>query len=114
MADLHKFTVQEALNASQGSAGGWSVQTRQSVSTAASADTKHHPLNAATTILLLQPSVDLQFSFTVAETDIDVNDDLYIPGDVLTSLTVPRSLGGTINLNYIGLSASGTIKIVEV
>ena len=25
MADLHKFTVQEALNASQGSAGGWTV-----------------------------------------------------------------------------------------
>tara|TARA_R100000655_G_scaffold21086_2_gene43283 strand:- start:1394 stop:1738 length:345 start_codon:yes stop_codon:yes gene_type:complete len=114
MADLHKFTVQESLNASQGHAGGWSVKDKQTINTAASATTKHHPLDSATTIILLQPTVDMQFSFTVAETDVNANNDLHLPGDVLTSLVVPRNLGSTINLNYIGKSNSGILKIVEV
>ena len=113
MANLHKFTVQEALNASQGSAGGWTVAARQTVN-ATGGTTIHFPLNAATTILMLQPSVDTQFSFTTAEADIVPNNDLYIPGGVLTSLVVPRNLGSTIIINFIGLSAAGNMKVVEV
>ena len=114
MADLHKFTVQEALNASQGSAGGWSVATRQTVN-ASSGATIHFALDASTTILMLQPSVDTEFSFTTAEADVVANDDLYIPGGILTSLIVPRGLGGTIILNFVALGGTaGTMKVVEV
>ena len=114
MADLHKFTVQEILNASQGSAGGWSVKGRGTIPTQASAVTAHHPLDASTTILILQPNVDTLISFTVAETDIVVNNDLTIVGDVMLSIVVPRGLGSTINLNYTGVSNSGFLKIIEV
>jgi hypothetical protein len=113
MADLHKFTVQESLNASQGHAGGWTVAARQTVEIS-SGSTQHFPLNAATTILMLQPSVDTQFSFTTAEADIVPNNDLHIPADNLTSLVVPRNLGSTIIINFIGLSSAGTMKVVEV
>lgn len=113
MADLHKFTVQESLNASQGHAGGWSVQSKIIFNTPGS-PTSHHALNSSTTILLLQPTSDMKISFTVAEADISADDDIYIPGDVLTSLVVPRNLGGTINMNILGNSTSGTLRFVEV
>jgi len=114
MADLHKFTVQESLNASQGHSGGWSVKDRLTINTAASATTIHHALDASTTIILLQPTVEMKFSFTVAETNVDADDDLIIPADSITSLVVPRGLGSTINLNILGASSAGTCKVVEV
>ena len=111
---LTQFSVQGALNATTGVAGGWDNQTRQTVN-AAGGTTIHIPLNDTTHIVMLQPTVDTQFSFTVAETDITANDDLHVPADAITSIVVPRGLGNTINLNFLALgSGAGTIKVVEV
>ena len=111
---LRQFSVQGALNATTGVAGGWDNQTRQTVN-AAGGTTIHIPLNDTTHIVMLQPTVDTQFSFTVAETDITANDDLHVPADAITSIVVPRGLGNTINLNFLALgSGAGTIKVVEV
>jgi len=110
---LRQFSVQGALNATTGVAGGWDNQTRQTVEIS-SGSTRHIPLNDTTHIVMLQPTVDTQFSFTVAETDIVANDDLHISAGVLTSIVVPRGLGNTINLNFISVGAAGTMKVVEV
>ena len=113
MANLHKYTVQESLNASQGSAGNWSVNSRQTVNASGGA-TIHLALSSNTHILLLQPTVETQISFTTEEADIVANDDISIPATNLTSIQVPRGLGHTIVLNILGVSSSGTMKVVEV
>ena len=110
---LTQFTVQGALNATTGISGGWDNQTRQTVNVAGGT-TIHITLNSSTTIVMMQPNVDTQFSFTTAEADIVANDDLHIPSDAITSVTVPRGLGVTVVLNFIGLSTAGTMKVVEV
>ena len=114
MANLHKRSVQEALNASTGSGGEWTVNSTQTIN-ASGGDTIHLALSAATGIVLLQPTVETQISFTTAEADIVTNDDISVPALTLTSITVPRGLGSTIILNMLSDSAStGTMRVVEV
>ena len=115
MANLHKFTVQESLNASQGNAGNWSVQTAAPIN-ANSGATVHHPISSSTHILLLQPTLDTQISFTTSEADIVNAADIVIFAANLTSINVPRGLGGDIILNIRSntTTGSGTMKIVEV
>ena len=114
MANLHKYTVQEALNASQGNSGGWTVNDVLTVNATGGA-TVSHTLGASTTILLLQPTAITQISFTTSDTNIDTTDDVAVPADTLTSIAVPRGLGSTIVLNVCGDTAtSGTIRVVEV
>ena len=111
---LTQFTVQAALNATTGVSGGWDNQTRQTVN-AAGGTTIHISLNNATHIVMMQPTVDTQFSFTTAEADITANDDLHVPAGAITSIVVPRGLGNTIVLNFLSLtSTTGTMKVVEV
>ena len=110
---LTQFSVQGALNATTGLAGGWDNQTKQTVN-ATSGATGHITLNTTTHIVMMQPSVDTQFSFTTSETDIDADDDLHIQADTITSIVVPRGLGSTVVLNFIALSGAGTMKVVEV
>jgi hypothetical protein len=110
---LTQFSVQGALNATTGVSGGWDNQTKQTVAVAGG-ETGHIELNSTTHIVMMQPTVDTQFSFTVAETDIDADDDLHISAGVLTSIVVPRGLGNTINLNFVGLGVTGFMKVVEV
>ena len=110
---LTQFSVQGALNATTGLAGGWDNQTRQTVEVAGGTTT-HITLNDTTHIVMLQPNVDTQFSFTTAEADITANDDLHVPSGIITSIVVPRGLGSTVVLNFIGLSVAGTMKVVEV
>ena len=111
---LKQFSVQGALNATTGLAGGWDNQTRQTVN-ATGGTTVHITLNDTTHIVMMQPTVDTQFSFTTAEADIVANDDLHIQADTITSIVVPRGLGNTVVLNFIGLSSTaGTMKVVEV
>ena len=111
---LTQFSVQGALNATTGLAGGWDNQTRQTVNAAGNA-TVHITLNDTTHIVMIQPNVDTQFSFTTAEADITANDDLHVPANAITSIVVPRGLGSTVVLNFLALGASaGTMKVVEV
>ena len=119
MADLHRFTVQEALNASQGNAGGWTVNSTQTIN-ASGGTTIHLSLAVDTHILLLQPTVETQISFTTSEADISTNDDVAVPANTLTSMQVPRGLisrtaADTIILNMLSDStATGTMRVVEV
>ena len=118
MANLHKFTVQESLNASQGTSGGWTVNSSQTIN-ASGGTTIHLQLASSTHILLLQPTVETQISFTTSEADISTNNDVAVPADTLTSIQVPRGLitrsGGDIILNMLSDSAStGTMRVVEV
>ena len=39
--------------------------------------------------------------------------DLVIPSETLTFITVPRGLGNTIYFNHLGVSAT-TVKVVEI
>ena len=69
MADLHKYTVQEALNASQGNAGVWTVNDVLTVNVTGGA-TVSHTIGSGTTILLLQPTSITQISFKFDSGDI--------------------------------------------
>ena len=88
MADLHKLTVQEAMNAS-GAGGTWTVNTAVAIAT-----------NADVTN-------------TVHTDDCNTSNDLRIPGSTLTFITVPRGLGPTIYFNHLGVAAVA-VRIVEV
>ena len=116
MADLHKFTVQEAVNASAGNAGGWTVNTLQTVE--GSDDTLNElQLNNATTIVVLQATVDTKIRFTTTSNDSGdlTTRDITIPTDVIISMNVPRNLGSGIYLQFQSESTThGTLKIVEV
>ena len=114
MAELHKFTVQEALNASQGSAGSWTPAEVETVN-ASGGDTGNLALSNNTHLLLLQPTVETQISFDTAAANIDTDDDISIPANTLTSIVVPRGLGNTIVLNFGSDSGTaGTMRIVEI
>ena len=116
MADLRKFTVQEAVNASSGNAGGWTVNTAQTVE--GSDDTLNElQLNDATTIVVLQASVDTKIRFTTTSNDSGdlTTGDITIPGSAIISMNVPRNLGTGIYLQFQSEDTThGTLKIVEV
>ena len=116
MADLHKYTVQEALNASQGNAGGWTVNTAQTVE--GSDDTLNElQLNDATTIVVLQASVETKIRFTTTSNDSGLltTGDITIPDASIISMNVPRNLGTGIYLQFQSETTThGTLKIIEV
>ena len=114
MADLHKFTVQEALNASQGSAGGWTVGSRLTLSSAAHA---YLSLNAATTQIGLYSDSEVYFRFDTSTSDtISTTTDLILPDNTLVFLTIPKNVGSTIVVHFkqIASIASKFLRIVEV
>lgn len=119
MADLHKYTVQESLNASQGNAGTWTVNSAGTVDSTGGTTTTLS-LGDDTCILLLQPTVETQISFTKRATNINATNDISIPANTLTAMVVPRGVADltestTVVLNYCGDTASsGTMRIVEV
>jgi len=117
MADLHKFTVQEALNAA-GSGGKWTVTSKGTAGSVASdANTIHYTVTENAHQLGVYSDVELRFNFNTSDTDIDVSEDdeLKLPDNTLVFLTVPRGLGKTIYFNYISNSTTtGSVRIVEV
>jgi hypothetical protein len=116
MANLHKFTVQESLNASTGNAGGWTVNTLQTVE--GSDDTLNElQLNDATTIVVLQATVETQIRFTTTSNDSEqlTTGDISIPASSIVTMNVPRNLGTGIYLQFESASTThGNLKIVEV
>ena len=114
MANLHKFTVQEALNASQGSAGGWTVSSRLSIGGGAAA---YKLLDASTTQIGIWSDLDVCFSFsTTASNPIDTGRDLILPAQALTFITVPKNVGSPIYFHVEPTSSVATkyLRIVEV
>ena len=121
MANLHKLTVQEAMNAS-GPGGVWTITTAATIpAVTTKTDTVHADVSGASQ-LGLYASVEMYFSFSntnVGTTDgVDITtigNHLILPANVLTFITVPRGLGSTIYFNILSTTTTtGTCRIVEV
>jgi hypothetical protein len=114
MADLHTYSVQEALNTTSG--GQWTVATALTAGSSADvANTKHKLLLGSTGTLGVYSAVELYYNFTASETNIDPSNDLLIPANTNFFLTVPRGLGMTIYFNYNSTSTNtGSVRIVEI
>ena len=117
MANLHKFSVQEALNA-QGSGGIW--QRNAAVTSAALAgdytNTTHFALTSGTHVLGIDVggSSGLIFNFADGQDDCAALDIVLPKG--LHFITIPRGLGNTIYFNHVSNHASSTcsVKTVEI
>ena len=115
MADLHKLTVQEAMNAS-GAGGVWTVNAAATHGGTATTDTIHLDVSGAGQIGIFAAG-EIYFRFGTAGSsgttdDCNTSNDLRIPGSTLTFITVPRGLGPTIYFNHLGVAAVA-VRIVE-
>ena len=113
MADLHKYSVQEALNNTVG--GGWSVSSSGTAGSSADVNnTIHKSIHSSTGNIGVYSAVEIYFNFTTSETNVNASNDLLIPKNTLTFITVPRALGNTIYFNYNSTSTTtGAVRIVE-
>ena len=114
MAKLHKRSVQESLNATVG--GEWSVNSAGTAgSSASTGNTTHLALATMTSTLGVYSAVEIYFNFSTTTTDVNATNDLVIPKNTLTFLTVPRGLGNTVYFNYNSTSTTtGAVKTVEI
>ena len=112
MADLHKLTVQESMNAA-GHGGVWTVQSIATHSSAAEGHTVHVDASAGGQVGVLAAG-DIYFNFAATALDVETDNDLYLPGNVLTFITVPRGLGSTIYFNHLGKGAACAVRVVLV
>ena len=113
MANLHRNSVQEALNATVGAE--WTVSSAGTAGSSGDVtNTTHKSLATMTANLGIYSAVDIYFSFATSGTDINGSNDLVIPKNTLTFLTVPRGLGNTVYFNYNSTSTTtGAVRIVE-
>lgn len=114
MADLHSHSVQEALNATVG--GVWTVSSAGTAESSADvANTTHKSLHSSTATIGIYSAVEIYFNFTTSEANVNDTDDMILPKNTLTFLTVPKGLGNTIYFNYNSTSTdTGAVRIVEV
>lgn len=114
MAKLHKRSVQESLNVTVG--GEWTVNSAGTAgSSASTGNTTHLALATMTSTLGVYSAVEIYFNFSATTTDVNASNDLLIPKNTLTFLTVPRGLGNTVYFNYNSTSTTtGAVRIVEV
>lgn len=113
MADIHRYSVQEALNTTVG--GEWSVTSAGTAGSSADvANTTHQVLKASSGTIGVYSAVEIYFNFTTSETNVNASNDLLLPKNTLTFITVPRGLGKTIYFNYNSTSTTtGAVRIVE-
>ena len=114
MADLHKRSVQEALNATVG--GIWTVNSPGTAGSSADvANSIHLALATMTSTLGVYSAVEIYFNFSITTTDVTAANDMVIPKNTLTFVTVPRGLGNTVYFNYNSTSTTtGAVKTVEI
>ena len=114
MADLHKRSVQEALNATVG--GIWTVNYPGTAGSSADvANSIHLALATMTSTLGVYSAVEIYFNFSITTTDVTAANDMVIPKNTLTFVTVPRGLGNTVYFNYNSTSTTtGAVKTVEI
>ena len=114
MANLHKLSVQEAMNAA-GSGGVWTVNTVSTTGSNANEANTVHVLISGAGQLGLYSSGEIYFNFAAAETNCSKNNDLKLPANTLTFITVPQGLGSTVYFNHLSTSTTAhTVRIVEV
>jgi hypothetical protein len=114
MANLHKYSVQEALNATVG--GKWTVSTAGTAGSSADvANTSHKLLQASTSTLGVYSAVEIYYNFTASETNVNASNDLLIPANTQFFITVPRGLGDTVYFNFNSTSTTtGAVRMVEI
>ena len=114
MADLHKYSVQEALNTTVG--GSWTVATAGTAGSSADENnTTHKLLSSSSNTIGVHSAVEIYFSFATSETDINKSNDLIIPKNTMIYLTVPRGLGNTVYFSILSTSTTtGAVRLVEI
>ena len=112
MADLHKRSVQEAVNLSGG--GGWSVATVATHGGTSNTNTIHFSLDENTSQIGVYSAVELYFNFATSATDVTVGNDMILPAETLVFIAVPRGLGSTVVFNHLGKGSAGAVRIVEI
>ncbi|BAQ90690.1 hypothetical protein [uncultured Mediterranean phage uvMED] len=114
MADLHKLSVQEALNTTVG--GVWSVQTAATTGSSADvANTIHKLLPGDTGTIGVYSAVEIHFNFAASETSVNASNDMIIPKNTLVFLAVPQGLGSSIYFNHNSTSTTvGAVRIVSI
>jgi len=112
MANLHKRSVQEAVNLSVG--GAWTVATPATHGGTSNTDTIHYSVNGGTSQIAVYSSEELYFNFTITTTDVTLANDLILPAGTIIFITVPRGLGTTIYFNHLGKGSASTVRIVEI
>ena len=114
MADLHKLTVQEAMNAS-GPGGVWTVNGVSTTGSNADVTNTVHVEVSGAGQLGLYSSGEVYFNFSASQTDVTTANDMILPDQTLVFITVPRGLGSTIYFNHLSTSTTAhTVRIVEV
>jgi len=114
MANLHKRSVQEALNATVG--GNWTVNSVGTAGSSANVNNSTHlALATMTSTIGIHSAVEIYFNFATTANDVNASNDMIIPKNTLTFLTVPRGLGNTVYLNYNSTSTTtGAVRVVEI
>lgn len=114
MANLHKRSVQEALNVTVG--GEWNVNAVATAGSSADvANTTHLALATMTSTIGVYSAVEIVFNFATSATDVNASNDMIIPKNTMIYLTVPRGLGNTVFFNYNSTSTTtGAVRTVEV
>ena len=114
MAKMHKRSVQEALNSTVG--GEWTVNAVGTAGSSANVNNSIHLSLASTTATLgVHSGVEIYFNFASSATDVDDGNDLIIPKNTTTYLTVPRGLGNTVYFNYNSTSTTtGAVRTVQI
>ena len=112
MADLHKRSVQEAMNISVG--GGWSVASVATHGGTSNTNTIHYSVDENTSQVGIYSAVELYFNFSASQTDITTANDMILPAGTLVFLTCPRGIGDTLYFNHLGKGSAGAVRIDEV
>ena len=114
MADLHRLTVQEAMNAS-GPGGVWTVNAVANTGSNADVTNTVHLDVSGAGQLGIYAGGEIYFNFSASQTDVTIANDMKIPGHTLTFITVPRGLGRTIYFNHLSTSSTThAVRTVEV
>ena len=91
MADLHRHSVQEALNATTG--GTWTVSSAGTAGSSANvANTSHKLLASNTATLGVYSAVEIYYNFTTSETNVNASNDLLIQQTHNSLLQYPEDL----------------------
>jgi len=105
----------------------WKVASAGTINAAGGSTTSYQLGSKETNMLGLYPSVEILFSFTGAATNANTSNDLKLPANTLTFITVPKAtrVGGSnlhakqseitsVFFNYLAVgSSAGTLRIVE-
>lgn len=114
MAILRKRAVVEALNASTGVGGEWTVSTRLDISSQAAAEKQLSPNTAQ---IGVYSDSDVVFRFDTSSGDnTSANNDLIIEASTLTYIVIPRGLGDDVYVHFKQVASAATkyLRIVEI